>query len=129
MPSAVIGEADILAARRFDLAAGRFNHADSRLNLAGSRFNLADRAFALVREYKPHHLLFTPDGTRILHGSTYSYGYATIQVWNLSLRELIKIPTADVSQVRDWARLLNDHIIVSGTLKGSYDFWDVTSGT
>src|SRR5258708_37592318 len=75
----------------------------------------------------PHslYLLFTPDGTRILHGSI----DGTIQVWDLSLRELVKIPTEDVSQVGDWARLLNDHIIVSGTSEESYNFWDVISGT
>src|SRR5258708_5414259 len=75
----------------------------------------------------PHslYLLFTPDGTRILHGSI----DGTIQVWDRSLRELVKIPTEDVSQVGDWARLLNDHIIVYGTSEESYNFWDVISGT
>ncbi len=72
----------------------------------------------------PQFLLFTPDGTRILHGST----NGTIRVWDLSLRELIKIPTEHVSQAGDWARLLNDQILVSGTSKGFYNFWDVTSG-
>ncbi len=71
------------------------------------------------------YLLFTPDGTRILHGS----GNGTIWVRDLSLRELVKIPTGDISQVGDWTRLLNDHIIMSGTSKGFYNFWDIISGT
>ncbi len=75
--------------------------------------------------FKAHYLLFTSDGTRILHGSV----GGTIRVWDLSLRELIKITTEHVSHVGDWARLLNDHIIVSGTSEGSYNFWDVISGT
>src|SRR5258707_14903776 len=74
--------------------------------------------------FNSHYLLFTPDGTRILHGSS----NGTIRVWDLSLRELIKIPTEHVSQAGDWARLLNDQILVSGTSKGFYNFWDVTSG-
>ena len=72
-----------------------------------------------------YYLFFTHDGTRILHGS----GDGTIRVWDLSLRELVKIPTEHVSQVADWARLLNDHIIVSGTSEESYNFWDVIPGT
>src|SRR5258708_14359440 len=75
--------------------------------------------------FNSHYLLFTPDGTRILHGSS----NGTIRVWDLSLRELIKVPTEHVSQVGDWARLLNDQIIVSGTSQGSYNFWDVISVT
>jgi len=75
----------------------------------------------------PHYLLFTPDGTRILHGSSYIYG--VIRVWDLSLRELLKIATEHVSQVGDWARLLSDRTVVSGTSKKSYDFWDVISRT
>ncbi len=73
----------------------------------------------------PCYLLFTPDGTRILHGSV----DGMIRVWDLSLlRELIKIPTGHLSQVGDWAHLLDDQIIVSGASNGSYNFWDVISG-
>ena|SRR5260370_13041267 len=70
------------------------------------------------------YLLFIPDGTRILHGLE----DGTIQVWDFSfsLQELIKIQTEDPSQVGDWAHFLDNQIIVSGTLKGSYHFWDVT---
>src|SRR5258708_15174775 len=68
--------------------------------------------------------LFTPDRTRILHSSQ----DGTIQVWNLFLWELINIWTGDVSQVGDWAHLLNDQIIVSETSEESYNFWDITSG-
>ena len=75
--------------------------------------------------FRPRYLFFTPDGTRIIHGSV----DGTIRVWDLSLRELVKIPTEHVSQVADWARLLNDHIIVSGTSEESYNFWDIISGT
>ncbi len=92
----------------------------SLLSRAGPRSSKANIPYD-----PPHYLLFTPDGTRILHGSKGD----TIRVWDTSLRELIKIQTEDVSQVGDWARLLDDHIIVSGTSKGSYNFWDVTFGT
>jgi len=51
-----------------------------------------------------------------------------IRVWNLSLRELINIPTEDISQVGAWASLLDGHIIVSGSSEGTYDFWDATDG-
>ena len=73
--------------------------------------------------YYPRYLLFTPDGTRILHGSV----SAVIRVLDLSLRVLIEIPTVDCG---DWARLLDGRIIVSGSQwQGSYSFWDATSGT
>ncbi len=75
--------------------------------------------------FRPRYLSFTPDGTRIIHGSV----DGTIRVWDLSLRELIKITTEHISQLGDWARLLNDHIIVSGTSEESYNFWDIISGT
>jgi len=75
--------------------------------------------------FRPRYLFFTPDGTRIIHGSV----DGTIRVWDLSLRELIKITTEHISQLGDWARLLNDHIIVSGTSEESYNFWDIISGT
>ena len=74
--------------------------------------------------YYSCYLLFTPDGTRVLTGSL-----GAIRVWDLSLRELIKIPTEDASQVGSWARLLDDHIVVSGMLEESYSFWDATSNT
>src|SRR5258708_14141216 len=47
----------------------------------------------------PRFLLFTPDGTRILHGSE----FGVIRVWDLSLQELIKIQMEwhDL-QVGDW---------------------------
>src|SRR5260221_997836 len=70
------------------------------------------------------YVLFTPDGTKILHGST----VGTIQVWDLSLRELMNITTEHISQLGNWARLLNDQIVVTGTSE-SYNFWDVISGT
>src|SRR5258708_27127235 len=74
----------------------------------------------------PCYLLFTPDGTRILHGSE----FGAIWVWDLSLWELIKIQMEwhDL-QVGDWVCLLNNQIIVSGASNGSYNFWDVISGT
>ena len=74
--------------------------------------------------HSPRYLLFTPDGTRILHGSH----DRIIRVWDLSLRELIKIPTKNDSQVGDWASLLDGQIIVSGSSNGSYNFWYATSG-
>ena len=70
------------------------------------------------------YLLFTPNGTRILHGTSHG-----IRVWDLSLRELINIPTEDASQMGGWASLLDGQIIVSGSSKGSYNFWDATDGT
>ena len=70
------------------------------------------------------YLLFTADGTRTLHGS-----YSGIRVFDLSLRVLIKTPAEDRSQIGDWASLLDGRIIVSGSLKGSYNFWDATSRT
>ena len=70
----------------------------------------------------PSYLLFTPDGNRILHGTRHG-----IRVWDLSLRELINIPTEDI-QAGDWASLLDDRIIVSSSSKGTYSFWDATSG-
>ena len=70
------------------------------------------------------YLLFTPDGTRILHGTEHG-----IRVWDLSLRELINVPTEDASQIGDWASLLDGQIIVSGSSEGTYDFWDATDGT
>src|SRR5258706_2363656 len=78
-----------------------------------------------VEFHYSNYLLFTHDGTRILHGSRDD----TILVWDLSLWELIKILTQDISQVEDWACLLNDQIIVSGMSKVSYTFWDIISST
>src|SRR5258708_7533460 len=73
----------------------------------------------------PCYLLFTPDRTRILHGSE----FGAIWVWDLSLWELIKIQMewCDL-QVGDWVHLLNNQIIVSGASNGPYNFWDVISG-
>ena len=70
------------------------------------------------------YLLFTPDGTRILLGTP-----CCIQVWDLSLWELINIPTEDISHVGAWVSLLDGQIIVSGSLEGTYNFWDTTDGT
>src|SRR5258705_13470844 len=67
-----------------------------------------------------NYLLFNHGGTRILHGSR----DGTILVWDFSPRVLIVIPKHDVSLVGDWARLLNDQTIVSGTSKESYTFCD-----
>ena len=71
------------------------------------------------------YIIFTPEGTKILHGSY----EGSIRVWDLSLGKLIKIRTKDPSQVGDWASLLDDRIIVSGSSKGSFNFWDATSRT
>ena len=72
----------------------------------------------------PSYLFFTPDGTKILHGTEHG-----IRVWDLSLRELINVPTEDASQIGDWASLLDGQIIVSGSSEGTYSFWDATDGT
>ena len=75
--------------------------------------------------YSSLYVLFTPDGTKILHGSD----AGLIRVLDLSLQELIKIPTDHASQVGDWAILLDGQIIVSGSSKESYNFWDTSSRT
>ena len=74
---------------------------------------------------RPEYLLFTADGTRILHGSP----GGIIRVLDLSLRVLIKIPTENRSQIGDWASLVDGRIILSGSSRGSYNFWDATSRT
>ena len=77
--------------------------------------------------YSSPYRLFTPDGTRFLYG--YDDGHhGHIRVFDLSPQELIKISPGDASQVGDWAGLLDDHVVVSGSSKGSYNFWDATSG-
>ena len=67
-----------------------------------------------------------PDGTRILCGT-----HRGIWVWDLSLRELIRIYTGIIHHAGDWANLLDDHIIVSRSSfsEESYNFWDATDGT
>src|SRR5260370_15109130 len=100
MPSTVIGEADLPG------------------YLSTEVFNVV---FAPDNPVKVPYLFFTPDRTRILHGSLDG-----IRVWDLSIWELIKILTEELSEVGHWAHLLNDQIIVSGMLKESYNFWDVT---
>ena len=85
---------------------------------------MAETNISIPKYSYPNYLLFMPDGTRILCGTRDG-----IWVWDLSLRELINIRTQDASQVGDWASLLDDRIIVSGSSNKSYNFWDATSGT
>ena len=73
--------------------------------------------------FYPSYLLFMPDGDRILYGTWHG-----IRVWDLSLQELINISTEDISPVGAWASLLDDQIIMSSSLEGTYNFWDVTDG-